>query len=162
MFLCWDIGMELFGNLCPSAMWQEVYIKLERMIWSYFPDLGLCLQLFQDQTEKNKMNNNNSSRNNKLYKELSLGKTLYFAVSTPSLFLSFMIRIWLSQNQLSNNEGKEEKITETLSIPRPKSAPALPPVFFWWEKDPQSFLGHCTYFFVLATKNISSLRLSSP
>ena len=86
MFLCWDTGMELFGNLCPSAMWQEVYIKLERMIWSYFPDLGLCLQLFQDQTEKNKMNNNNSSRNNKLYKELSLGKTLYFAVSTPSLF----------------------------------------------------------------------------
>lgn len=86
MFLCWDIGMELFGNLCPSAMLQEVYIKLERMIWSYFPDLGLCLQLFQDQTEKNKMNNNNSSRNNKLYKELSLGKTLYFAVSKPSLF----------------------------------------------------------------------------
>ena len=60
--------MELFGNLCPSAMLQEeVYIKLERMIWSYFPDLGLCLQLFQDQTEKkNKMNNNKSSRNNKL------------------------------------------------------------------------------------------------
>lgn len=36
--------------------------------------------------KKNKMNNNNSSRNNKLYKELSLGKTLYFAVSKPSLF----------------------------------------------------------------------------
>lgn len=46
--------MEPFGNLCPSDMLQEeVYVKLERMIWSYFPDLGLCFQLIQDQTEKN-------------------------------------------------------------------------------------------------------------
>ena len=34
------IDLELFGNFCPSAMLQEeVYIKLKRMIWSYFPDL---------------------------------------------------------------------------------------------------------------------------
>lgn len=38
--LYWNIRMELFGKLCPSAMLQEEdYIQLKRMIWSYFPDL---------------------------------------------------------------------------------------------------------------------------